>query len=637
MDIVFAVVPFADVKTPAIGVSSILASAKRAGFSGHVEYVNLQLAAWIGRPLYEWIGEMGDPLLLDTTTPSVSLVGDWFFTGVLFPGQLPPDEKYLARFIAPDRGGRELIPSLVEARKNYAARFVEYSAREILKHRPRVVGFTSTFHQTCCCLAVAKLLKQAPDPPAVIFGGANCEGEMGLQLIRSFPWIDYICTGEGDDAVPEFLERYIRQGNPEPPHGILRQGFADTLRVPKPVSRMDELPVPDFHDYFAALARSGMDDFKPILQIQTARGCWWGEKHHCTFCGLNGEGMAYRSKSPERALAELMELSSTYGLQRVDSVDNILDTRYIQTVFPELIRRGADLELFFEIKANLRYEQLKIMKRGGVRSVQPGIETFGNQILQIMRKGCTGLQNIQVLRWCEELEMFPIWNMLYGFPHEPPAEYEFMAELLPLLTHLPPPAFCIRVRMDRFSPLYNQAAEFGLGNVRVMEAYSYVYPLPESALRNLAYFFEFDYGDGRLPADYALPVVMRVEEWAALAETKPPRLDAYAVGKMLVIVDTRPCATRRQHVFTGLAAQVYRECDTAVKAPGLARRILAPEADVRQAIHRFLEEKLMVEMNGQFLSLAIFRNREAAAEPKFVPELLAKERLVNLRSATDAN
>ncbi len=615
MDVVFAVVPFADVKHPSIGVSTILAGAKRAGFSACIEYVNLQLAVWMGRPLYEWIAELGDQLLLDTTTPSISLVGDWFFAGLLFPGELPPEEEYLEKFIAPDRGGRERMVELAEARRLYAQKFVEYAAREILKHEPRVVGFTSTFHQTCCCLAVARLLKQAPNPPAVIFGGANCEGEMGLQLIRSFPWIDYICTGEGDEVTPEFLDRYIRRNDPEPPRGILRQGFSEALETPRPVSRLDELPVPDFHDYFDGLAASGLNDVKPILLVQTARGCWWGEKHHCTFCGLNGEGMGYRSKSAERVIAELTELTETYGLRRVDSVDNILDTRYIQTLFPELIRRGSGFDLFYEVKANLRYQQLKTLREGGVRAVQPGIESFSNRILEGMRKGCTGLQNIQLLRWCEELAIYPIWNMLYGFPDEPASEYERMAELIPLLMHLPPPAFCIRVRMDRFGPLYNQAAEFGLENVRAMEAYSYVYPLPESALRNLAYFFEFDYGDGRLPVDYARPVVESVEEWAALAEVRPPRLDAYSVGEVLMIVDTRPCATKRQHIFTGLAARVYLECDAAVKTPGLARRLGAPEADVRNAIDRFLREKLMVTMDGRAVSLAVFRNRAAVSAP----------------------
>ena len=67
------------------------------------------------------------------------------------------------------------------------------------------------------------------------------------------------------------------------------------------------------------------------------------------------------------------------------------------------------------------------------------------------------------------------------------------------------------------------------------------------------------------------------EEWAAIFATKPVRLDAYEVGNMLVIADTRPCATRPRHIFTGLAARVYHECDTAAKVPSLARRLLAPE------------------------------------------------------------
>ena len=30
---------------------------------------------------------------------------------------------------------------------------------------------------------------------------------MGVQMIRSFPWIDYICSGESDHSFPELLKR----------------------------------------------------------------------------------------------------------------------------------------------------------------------------------------------------------------------------------------------------------------------------------------------------------------------------------------------------------------------------------------------------------------------------------------------
>jgi ribosomal peptide maturation radical SAM protein 1 len=311
----------------------------------------------------------------------------------------------------------------------------------------------------------------------------------------------------------------------------------------------------------------------------------------------------------------MIRLAETYGVARVHSVDNILDTRYIGSLFPELTRRNAGLDIFYEVKSNLRYDQLKTMRAGGVGTVQPGIESFSNATLELMRKGCTGLQNIQMLRWCAELGIVTAWNLLYGFPEELPAEYERMAELLPLLAHLPPPAFCCRIRLDRFSPLYTRAREPGVRNVRAMGAYSYVFPLPESALRELAYFFEFDYRDGRNPGDYVESLIERVEEWTRLAASKPARLDAYGTGDLLVIEDTRPCAARPQHIFTGLAARVYRECDTAARSATLARRLGADEADIRGVVQRFLDERLMVDMDGQVLSLAVFRDRETAAMP----------------------
>lgn len=597
MDIVFAVVPFSDVKRPAIGVSTLLSGVRRSGFSARIDYVHLQLAAWMGVDLYQWIHELGDQLLLDGAKPSISLVGEWFFSGALFPGQLPSDEEYLARFVAPDPRGRARMQALVDARNLYAARFVEFAACEILKRHPRVVGFTSTFHQTCCALAVAKLLKQAPDAPTVIFGGANCEAGMGRQLIQSFPWIDYVCTGEADEGLPQFLLSLIGANNPD----------SGLLLDPPRISRMDDLPVPDFHDYFDALETYALREVEPVLTVETARGCWWGAKHHCTFCGLNGAGMAYRSKSPARAVDEMIGLAETYAVGRVHSVDNILDTRYIQALFPELARRGAQLDLFYEVKSNLHYDQLRTMYEGGVRTLQPGIESFSNAILQLMRKGCTGLQNIQLLRWCAELGIVTAWNLLYGFPDEPPAEYERMARMLPLLMHLPPPAFCCRIRMDRFSPLYTRAAEMGLANVRPMEAYSYVFPLPESALRELAYFFEFDYRDARQPVDYARGAIDCVQEWIAAQQ---PRLDAYGTGELLIIEDTRPCAVRGRYIFTGLAARLYRECDAAAKPGAVARRLNADEPEIHALIAQFLAEKLMVEMDGQVLSLAVFRNRE---------------------------
>ena len=616
MDILFAVSPFTDIEHPAIGVSLLQAQLKRAGFSSKICYFNLDLAERIGLRLYNWLSLCGDQPLLGTTAPAESMIGEWFFADLVFGHQIPGEDEYTAEFLPPENNDQELIPQLMEARRS-RREFIDQCVFEIQRHSPRVVGFTTSFHQTCACLAVAACLKESEAPPIIIFGGANCAGEMGGQMLRSFPWLDYVCTGEGDEVLPCFLQRLLRDGDLRPVPGILQQGGEQAPSPPALVRDMDALPIPDYSDYFEKLRRSPLNGrIKPRLLIETSRGCWWGEKHHCIFCGLNGETMAYRSKSPNRVIRELSYLCETHEVKRFDCVDNILDSRYIQTIFPKLIENGQDIELFYATKSNLTFDQLQLLHLGGVRSIQPGLESFSTQVLRLMRKGCTGLQNIQFLRWSEELGISVAWNILYGFPSEDPSEYKLMAELIPLLTHLQPPAFCESARMDRFSPMFAAPEQFGLVRRRPVPGYRYVYPLEEASLEKLAYYFEYEYGDGRQPETYVKDLIREVESWANLRNQYRVQLDLYQAASGALINDTRPCATKRTHILFGVAAKVYLLCDTARTAVSVASKLgnVASDHEISAFLEKFVAAKLMIESDGHYLSLAVIRNRTHSAE-----------------------
>ena len=212
MDVLFAVLPFSDVGRPALGVSLLEAHLQTRGLSSLIRYFNLELAERIGTRLYGWFSQCtSDQDLLSAVAPSEYLAGEWFFADVVFPRMIPAEGEYISRFFEPHPGMRKLIPEILEARRQ-RQEFIDHCVSEIERHKPRVVGFTTTFHQTSACLAVAQRLKQTANPPVLIFGGANCEGAMGLELIKSFPWIDYVCTGEGDEVVPQFLDNLVRSG-----------------------------------------------------------------------------------------------------------------------------------------------------------------------------------------------------------------------------------------------------------------------------------------------------------------------------------------------------------------------------------------------------------------------------------------
>ncbi len=412
VDVVLAVLPFADVDRPAIGVSLLKAEAEQRGHGACVEYLNIGFAERIGLTTYNLISE---------GLPSESLIGEWFFADGVFRDSLPPEQEYLAKILA--RYADPTTIASIRAARSARAAFADQCAEQILRHKPSVVGFTTTFHQTCACLLVAQRLKASPTPPVVIFGGANCEGEMGLQMIRSFPWIDFVCTREGDEAFPEFLDWLLRQGQRGPPPlGILQRGVSNDLSLPPIVHNMDGLPLPDYVDYFQRIQPVPFrEELEIELPVETARGCWWGALHHCTFCGLNGDTMGFRSKSPQRVINEFAALSDRYGVARLNCVDNILEHKYIETVFPALASSGRKLQLFFEVKANLKLAQLKTLHDGGVRMIQPGIESFSDKVLALMDKGCTGAQNIQLLRWCDEVGITPLSEPPCRVPWRGPA------------------------------------------------------------------------------------------------------------------------------------------------------------------------------------------------------------------------
>src|SRR5262249_28362652 len=280
---------------------------------------------------------------------------------------------------------------------------------------------------------------------------ANLEGEMGLEQARAFPFLDYVVVGEGDVLWPSLLRCLASGTDPDDLPGLLqrtRQGVVGGGQAP-PVRDLDALPTPNYDEFFDRAQRLGLTQQQKHhawrLPFESSRGCWWGQKHHCTFCGLNGLGMGYRAKSPQRALAELAELARKHGVYTFFATDNILDPRYLKDLFLPLEEAKTAFQFFYEVKANLTREQLRTLHRGSVRILPPGIESLSSLAHGLMRKACTMVQNVRLIKWARYYGIKVTWNLLWGFPGETEEDYRQELAVLQRISHLEPPADCIRI------------------------------------------------------------------------------------------------------------------------------------------------------------------------------------------------
>jgi hypothetical protein len=69
--------------------------------------------------------------------------------------------------------------------------------------------------------------------------------------------------------------------------------------------------------------------------------------------------------------------------------------------------------------------------------------------------------------------------------------------------------------------------------------------------------------------------------------------------------------TQEEFCVTGLDAAIYLGCDTAQALRSVARQIddSFSEGDIRARMDSFRDARLMVEMDGHYLSLAVWRRR----------------------------
>ncbi len=615
-EVLLASMPFSPLHQPSLALELLRGSIAERRVE--IRYFNHLFCRRVGLGLYSQVGDW----ISDKT-----FLGDWIFSAALAGSDPDEVENYYDEVLRPV--GRPVPESLwdgLRQARRQVEPFLADCQRRVASCRPRIVGLTSTFQQHVASLALARRLKASHPELFLVLGGTNCEGPMGLEAARSFPFLDAVVSGEGDVVFPALVARVLAGRPVDDLQGVYTPGNAGRFDPRRPpaaprVRDLDTLPRPDFDQFFASWEEAGANRGRsPRLLFQASRGCWWGERQRCTFCGLNGSSMTFRSKSAARVVSELAELAEKYPPRRVLLVDAILDMKFFRDLLPALAEADLGVELVCEVKANLRKDQVQMLYDAGVREIVPGIESLSDAVLRLMRKGSRGLHNVQLLKWCAEIGIRPSWAMIWGFPGEPEEEYRRVAKLIPLLSHLQPPGLGTQIHLHRFSPNFEQAEERGFTDVEPCPAYRHLYDLPPEALHNLAYTFSYRYRDGRDVAGYTGELLRRIGEWQEAFEKSAFHYLEEADG--LILFDLRPAAVRPITRLRGLEKDLYLACDQARPISWLARHgngSGVSQSRVEETVGALVADGLMLRDGDRVLSLAVAGRPALRAQAEITP------------------
>lgn len=307
---------------------------------------------------------------------------------------------------------------------------VDYSAfiaditNEILELSPKCISFYSLWPYYHVLLRIAREVRERNSDIVIVFGGPQASAT-AYETMKAMPFVDYICTGEGEDTVVPFFQALLGEEDADlnsVPGLYHRQNgqivFNDIL---VPLSDLNNLPRWDERLYLEDYQKAGLevDIGNRYMPIDAGRGC----PYSCTFCCTSHFWRrTYRLKSAQTIVDDILYYRTKYGIKKFwFSHDAFtVDKALVAQVCDKLIEAGlTDIEWKCTSRIDCITEELiEKMIRSGLREIELGVETGSPRMQKVINKNLR-LEKVKdtvafLLKNKLQIGMF----FMYGFPEE---------------------------------------------------------------------------------------------------------------------------------------------------------------------------------------------------------------------------
>jgi hypothetical protein len=226
-----------------------------------------------------------------------------------------------------------------------------------------------------------------------------------------------------------------------------------------------------------------------------------------------------------------------------------------------------------------------------------------------LNKGITAIENLAVMKNCEELGLVNASNLILHFPG---SDQEDVDETLHNLEFAQPyyPIQCVRFWLGLGSPVWSNPVNFGLRSIHNHPNWATLFPA--EVLAKVRFPIQSYRGDRTVQRKLWRPVQEKVDHWKrAYAELHQgpvykPILGYYDGGEFLIIRQRRFRADTLTHRLLGSSREIYLYCKQPRALTEIQARFAKTTTDqLLDFLYMMVGKKLMFEENSRFLSLAV--------------------------------
>jgi radical SAM superfamily enzyme YgiQ (UPF0313 family) len=281
---------------------------------------------------------------------------------------------------------------------------------------PQFVGVTAVTMTFDHAAEVIKDVKNIDPSIWTVMGGPHVSF-CARETMRAVPELDFICLGEGEDAIVQLVHE-AENGC----HWHNVQGFAyrrgteiHSTGFRDAILDVDTIPAP-------ARSLIPLGRYRALhmpISMTTSRGC----PFQCIFCvGRRMVGPRVRYRSPARVVDELEYLTGL-NFHQINIADDLFtaNKKRCLAVCDEIIARKLKTKWTCFGRVDLVSPViLERMKQAGCDAICFGVESGNASILKTIKKRITTEQVLAAVAMCRDAGIIPHASFILGLPGETP-------------------------------------------------------------------------------------------------------------------------------------------------------------------------------------------------------------------------